>query len=110
MNTKLVESLAEAIISLPTEDYALFQNTLMDKMIQKTPGVSGGHACVRDTRIAIWTIISFYEQGADDNELLTNFPGITAFDLFAIRHYYQSHQQEIDSLISSHHQEENWDV
>jgi uncharacterized protein (DUF433 family) len=110
MNTKLVESLAEAIVSLPTEDYVLFQNTLVGKMIKKTPGVSGGYACVRDTRIAIWTIISFYNQGADDKELLTNFPGLTAFDLLAIRHYYQSHKQEIDSLILSHNQEESWDV
>ena len=110
MNTKLVESLAEAIISLPTEDYALFQNALIDKMVQKTPGVSGGYACIRDTRIAIWTIISLYNQGADDIELLTNFPGLTLFDLFVIRHYHQYHQQEIDSLIASHHQEDNWDV
>ncbi|MFM2313782.1 MAG: hypothetical protein RLZZ04_3058 [Cyanobacteriota bacterium] len=25
------------------------------EVIQKTPGVSGGHACIRNTRIPVWT-------------------------------------------------------
>ena len=55
MNTKLVESLADAIAALPTEDYALFQEALIPKMVKKTPGVAGGCACIRDTRIAAST-------------------------------------------------------
>ncbi|MBE9175617.1 DUF433 domain-containing protein [Synechocystis salina LEGE 06155] len=99
MNRRLVESLAEAIIALPVEDYSLFQNTLMAKMIKKTPGVCGGHACIRDTRIAAWTIISLINQGSTDGELIADFPGLTVFDLLTIKEYYQSHQQEIDNLI-----------
>lgn len=106
MNKQLVESLAEAIISLPMEDYSLFQNTLMAKMIKKTPGVSGGHACIRDTRIAVWTIISLINQGSKDTELLADFPGLTIFDLLTIKEYYQSHQREIDDLICLYNQED----
>ena len=110
MNTKLVESLAEAIAALPTEDYALFQDALMAKMVRKTPGVCGGYACIRDTRIAVWTVISFAKQGADDEELLLDFQGLTSFDLFAARKYYQSNREEIDNLIASHNREDDWDV
>ena len=110
MNTKLVESLAEAIIALPKEDYDLCQDTLIKKMIRKTPGVSGGYACIRDTRIAVWTIISLANQGADEEELLTDFQGLTLFDLLIAKKYYQMNQEEIDTLIASHHQEEDWDV
>jgi uncharacterized protein (DUF433 family) len=110
MNAKLVESLANAIAALPTEDYALFQDALMAKMVRKTPGVCGGHACIRDTRIAVWTLISLGNQGADDEELLLDFQGLTRFDLFAARAYYQSNREEIDALIASHNQEDGWDV
>ena len=78
-------------------------------MIRKTLGVSGGYACIRDTRIAVWTIISLVKQGADDEELLTDFQGLTLFDLLIAKKYYQMNQEEIDTLIASH-QEEKWDV
>ena len=71
MNAKLVESLADAIAALPTEDYALFQEALITKIVKKTPGVAGGCACLRDTRIAVWTIISLKNQGADEQVLAT---------------------------------------
>ena len=29
------------------------------EVIQKTPGVCGGYACVRQTRIPVWTLVSF---------------------------------------------------
>ena len=110
MNTQLVESLADAIAALPTEDYALFEDALMAKMVRKTPGVSGGYACIRDTRIPVWTLISLTNQGADDEELLTDFPGLTSFDLFVARKYYQFNRDEINNLIASHNQEDDWDV
>lgn len=28
------------------------------EVIQKTPGVSGGHACIPNTRISVWTLVS----------------------------------------------------
>ena len=110
MNTKLVESLAEAVSALSAEDYSLFQATLIDKAVQKTAGVCGGHARVRNTRIAVWTLISLAQQGMDDAALIKDFPGLTYFDLLAARLYYQANRQEIDSLVASHHSEEGWDV
>lgn len=63
MNAKLVESLAEAVNALSPEDYTLFQSTLITKTIQKTLGVCGGHARIRNTRISVWTLISLAKQG-----------------------------------------------
>jgi uncharacterized protein (DUF433 family) len=78
-------------------------------MVKKTPGVAGGHACIRNSRIAVWTLISLYQQGMDAGELLKNFPSLTSFDLLAAQVYYQTHQDEIDTLITSHHSEEGWE-
>ena len=103
MNAKLVESLVQAIESLPPEDYALFQEQLTTRSVQKTPGVCGGHARIRSTRIPIWTLISLQHQGADDNELLHNFPSLTPFDLSVARAYYVSHTEEIDRAIANIH-------
>ena len=107
MNTQLVESLVMAIESLPPDDYALFQEQLAVRTIQKTQGVCGGYARIRNTRIAVWTIISLQNQGADDQELLRNFPILTSFDLMAVRVYYQTHKIEIDDLIAYHTEGEN---
>jgi uncharacterized protein (DUF433 family) len=109
MNVKLVESLVEVVAALPTEDYALFQQALIGKMIKKTPGAAGGYACIRNTRIAVWTLISLMNQGADDQELLRNFPGLNFFDLVAARFYYGNLKKEIDGEIESHHREDGWD-
>ncbi|RMF63583.1 MAG: DUF433 domain-containing protein [Cyanobacteria bacterium J069] len=109
MNTKLVESLAEAIAALSPEDYALFHESLVLKTVRKTPGVAGGYACIRQTRIPVWTLISLSQQGMDEETLLRNFPGLTSFDLLTARVYYRTHTEEIDALITSHHSEEAWD-
>ncbi|MEO0536652.1 MAG: DUF433 domain-containing protein [Cyanobacteria bacterium P01_A01_bin.123] len=82
MNVKLVESLVQAVESLPPEDYALFQDVLLEKIVRQTSGVAGGHACIRDTRIALWTLISLINQGADEAELARDFPGLTRFDFW----------------------------
>ena len=45
-----------------------------DKVIQRTPGISGGQACIRNTRIPVWTLVSLLQQGATEQELLRNYP------------------------------------
>jgi uncharacterized protein (DUF433 family) len=110
MNTQLANSLAEAVSALSLEDFQTFQAALLGHMVQKTPGVAGGHACIRNTRIAVWTLISLAQQGMDDERLIKNFPGLTPFDLLAARVYYHTHQTDIDALIASHHSEDGWDA
>ena len=68
-------------------------------IIQTTPGVCGGHACVRNTRIPVWTLVSLRHQGATEQELLSNYPGLTLGDLTAVWGYYYNHKSEIDQII-----------
>ena len=49
--------------------------------IEKTPGVMGGDACIRKTRIPVWLLVSLREQGATEAYLLEDYPGLTATDL-----------------------------
>jgi len=107
MNTKLVESLAQVIESLPPDEYLLLQEKLKSRAIQKTIGVCGGHARMRNTRIAVWTIISLQQQGADILEITRNFPALTTDDLRNIQTYYAEHRVEIDQAIASHQHEES---
>lgn len=109
MNTKLAESLAEAVVALPKEDYDLFQEAITDRLICKTQGVAGGYACVRNTRIAVWTLISLKNQGATDVDLLEDFPGLTRFDLITVESYYQRNKLEVDAVIADHQREETGD-
>lgn len=69
-------------------------------LVQKTLGVCGGNARIRDTRIAVWTLVSFRQQGASEEELLRNYPTITPEDLEAAWSYYKEHSQEIDRVIA----------
>ena len=39
-----------------------------ETVIQHTPGVCGGNACIRNTRIPVWTLVSLRSQGATDSE------------------------------------------
>jgi len=71
-----------------------------DKLIQKTVGVCGGNARIRDTRIPVWTLVSFFQQGASEEKLLRNYPGLNYQELAAAWSYYKQHPQEINRLIN----------
>ena len=46
--------------------------------IHKTPGVMGGEACIRDTRIPVWILVSYRQLGLSEAKLLDNYPTLTA--------------------------------
>jgi uncharacterized protein (DUF433 family) len=99
MNQRLVDSLAQVIEALSPEERKLLESRLQLKVVQKTPGVCGGHACIRNTRIPVWVLVSLRQQGANDRELLENYPNLTPEDLIAVWEYYQQHTSEIDLVI-----------
>jgi uncharacterized protein (DUF433 family) len=67
--------------------------------IQKTPGVCGGEACIRSTRIPVWLLVGYRKDGATDTELLDMYPSLTLADLSAAWWYYAEHRDEIDQAI-----------
>jgi uncharacterized protein (DUF433 family) len=40
--------------------------------VQKTPGVCGGRACIRNTRITVWGVVNSRRLGAADEQILEN--------------------------------------
>jgi type III restriction enzyme len=81
---------------------ALTMNTLKtekNSWVQKTPGVCGGNACIRNTRITVWGLVNSRRLGASDDNLLKDIVGLTPEDLRAAWEYYEAHPSEIDRNI-----------
>ena len=73
--------------------------TTKKSWVQKTPGVCGGRACIRDTRITVWGLVNSRRLGAADEQILRNIAGLTPEDLHAAWDYYREHPAEIDEHI-----------
>lgn len=101
MNTQLVDSLVQIIESLTPEERLLLSEQLSSKPIQVTAGVCGGQPRIRNTRIPVWTLVAFRQQGADDEELLRNYPTLSQRDLTAAWAYYQQHREQGDRVIAA---------
>ena len=80
--------------------------TTDEPLIQKTPGVMGGEACIRRTRIAVWGIVSWKRLGMTDEWFLENYPGLTHQDLDAAQAYYETNREEVDRAIRENEEAE----
>ena len=68
--------------------------------IEKSPGVIGGDACIRNTRIAVWMLVEAKKAGVPDKKQLERFlPPLTQADLDAAWEYYAQHRAEIEQAI-----------
>jgi type III restriction enzyme len=67
--------------------------------VQKRPGVCGGRACIRNTRITVWGLINARRLGASDEQILKNIVGLAPDDLRVASDYYRDHSAEIDQDI-----------
>jgi uncharacterized protein (DUF433 family) len=75
------------------------ETTTKKSWIQKTPGVCGGRACIRNTRITVWGLVNYRRLGAPDQKILEAIVGLTSDDLCAAWDYYREHTAEIDEDI-----------
>jgi len=73
--------------------------TKKNSWVQKTPGLCGGRACIRNTRITVWGLMNARRLGATDEQTLKNIVGLTPEDLQAAWEYYRAHPAEIDKDI-----------
>ena len=67
--------------------------------IEQTPNVCGGSACIRQTRIPVWSLENARRNGVTEAELLQDFPSLTAQDLANAWAYARSHREEIEREI-----------
>jgi uncharacterized protein (DUF433 family) len=67
--------------------------------ISQTPGVCGGDARVRNTRITVWGLIEWRRLGLSDAHLLDQIEGLTQEDLAVAWDYAAAHAEEIERAI-----------
>jgi uncharacterized protein (DUF433 family) len=67
--------------------------------ISRTPGVCGGDACVRGTRIMVWLLVLARRRGQCDADLLADYPTLTPADLDAAWDYFRRNPAEIEQAI-----------
>ncbi len=67
--------------------------------ITKTPGVMGGDACIDNTRIPVWLLTSYRNDGATDAFILDCYPHLSAADLVNVWAYSEAYSDEIESAI-----------
>lgn len=67
--------------------------------IQKTPKVCGGSARIVGTRIPVWQVVAARDAGANEAQLLLDYPGLRAEDLTNAWLYARAHHDEIEAEI-----------
>jgi uncharacterized protein (DUF433 family) len=72
-----------------------------EQSIRKTPNVCGGSACIRSTRIPVWILVAWRNQGVTNERLLEMYPTLSANDLNAAWDYYAANRDEIDEDIKA---------
>jgi uncharacterized protein (DUF433 family) len=68
--------------------------------ISKTPGVCGGAARIRDTRITVWGLVAWRKLGLSEAEVRQRVPEATLADLHAAWSYYETNRDEIDRALA----------
>lgn len=64
--------------------------------IEKAPGVCGGRARVRKSRIAVWHLVEMRQHGLTDTDILVSYPeALTQDDLEMSWRYYTDNKAEI---------------
>jgi uncharacterized protein (DUF433 family) len=69
------------------------------RLIEKTPGVFGGHATVAGTRVPIWLLKQARRNGATDVDLLRAYTLLRAEDFVEAWAYVRAHSDEINRAI-----------
>jgi uncharacterized protein (DUF433 family) len=94
---RIAEIDSGAVQTIPG-DIALAQ---VRQLIEKTPGVVGGDACIRGTRIPVWELLEYRQLGASTSKILEAYPQLTELDLQAAWDYYHSFPDEIAAAIAA---------
>ncbi len=67
--------------------------------VQKTPGVCGGEARIRNTRHSVSGLVTWHSLGLSDAQILEHQLDLSEADLLAAWSYYDQHAEEIDLAI-----------
>jgi len=67
--------------------------------VQKTPGVCGGDACIRNTRVTVHGLVHYRQLGFTDVQIVEMIQGLTHDDLVAAWEYSADHLEEMEEAI-----------
>jgi uncharacterized protein (DUF433 family) len=77
-----------------------------EPLVRKTPGVMGGDACIRSSRIPVWSLVRLRQLGMRDATIRTHFiEPLSQDDLNAAWDYAAAHSQEIEQAIQENEAE-----
>ena len=65
------------------------------KLIAIEPGKRGGRPCVRGMRITVYDVLSYLAAGMSQDEILADFPYLTADDIRACLSYAAEREQQM---------------
>ncbi len=61
----------------------------------------GGDACIAKTRIPVWLLVSYRQQGMSDGQILAGYPDLTATDLVEAWAYAKVYAEEIVAALKA---------
>lgn len=67
--------------------------------VSRKPGRCGGDACVRETRVPVWSLVERRRDGRTDEEILRDLPDLTPDDLAVAWKYAEDHSQEVERSL-----------
>jgi uncharacterized protein (DUF433 family) len=67
--------------------------------IEKTPGVCGGDARIRETRHTVAGLVQWRRLGLTDSEILVRHPDLSPANLATAWDYEEQHRDEIERTI-----------
>ncbi len=76
-------------------------------VIQKQANISGGCACIANTRLTVWNLVVWHQLGLSDQALLEKYPQLTQNQLEAAWNYYAQNKDEIDREIKENEEIDN---
>lgn len=74
--------------------------------VRSTPGVMGGDACIRETRIPVWMLVGYKGAGYSDERILANFPVLNRADLAAAWAYNAANGERVGAERQAHEEAE----
>jgi uncharacterized protein (DUF433 family) len=101
----MTQELEQSLRSLSPDDQVMAVQILVESIesksrgVTKVPGVMGGEACLRGTRIPVWLLVSYRNQGMTDEDILKGYPDLSAADLFCVWAYAKAYGAEIAAAI-----------
>jgi uncharacterized protein (DUF433 family) len=69
--------------------------------IERTPGVRGGNAIIRGTRVGVHDVIALLQTGETVDSISTRcFPDVSRAQVYECLAYYEDRRGEIDVLVA----------